>query len=75
MLFVIASEIIPETAREETKTATTSALLAGFLATMSLDVVLGGAGEHGGGGPRSAGYPAGEEETRWRSSSTATPAR
>lgn len=41
MLFVIASEIIPETARDEHKLATTSALLAGFLVMMSLDVVLG----------------------------------
>lgn len=41
MLFVIASEIIPETAREETKLATSFALLAGFLVMMSLDVALG----------------------------------
>jgi ZIP family zinc transporter len=41
MLFVIASEIIPETAREETRPATTFALLAGFLAMMSLDIALG----------------------------------
>ena len=41
MLFVIASEIIPETAREETKLATTFALLAGFLVMMSLDIALG----------------------------------
>jgi len=41
MLFVIASEIIPETAHEETKIATTFALLAGFLVMMTLDVALG----------------------------------
>lgn len=41
MLFVIASEIIPETAREETKIVTTFALLAGFLVMMTLDIVLG----------------------------------
>ena len=41
MLFVITSEIIPETAREESKLATTFALLAGFLVMMTLDVVLG----------------------------------
>jgi ZIP family zinc transporter len=41
MLFVIASEIIPETAHEETKVATTFALLAGFLAMMCLDIALG----------------------------------
>jgi ZIP family zinc transporter len=41
MLFVIASEIIPETAREETKIATTFALLAGFLVMMTLDIALG----------------------------------
>ena len=40
MLFVICSEIIPETARPETKLATTSALIAGFLAMMALDVGL-----------------------------------
>lgn len=41
MLFVIASEIIPETAREETRPATTFALLGGFVLMMMLDVVLG----------------------------------
>ena len=41
MLFVIASEIIPETAREETKIATTFSLLAGFLVMMTLDIALG----------------------------------
>jgi ZIP family zinc transporter len=41
MLFVIASEIIPETAHEETKLATTSSLLVGFVVMMALDVVLG----------------------------------
>jgi len=41
MLFVITSEIIPEAAREESKLATTFALLAGFLVMMTLDVVLG----------------------------------
>jgi ZIP family zinc transporter len=41
MIFVIASEIIPETAREETKQATTAALLAGFVAMMTLDIALG----------------------------------
>jgi ZIP family zinc transporter len=41
MLFVIASEIIPETAREETKRVTTFALLAGFVVMMTLDVALG----------------------------------
>jgi ZIP family zinc transporter len=41
MLFVIASEIIPETVREETKLATTFALLAGFLVMMTLDIGLG----------------------------------
>ncbi len=41
MLFVIASEIIPETAHEETKLATTFSLLAGFLVMMTLDIALG----------------------------------
>lgn len=41
MLFVIASEIIPETAREESKLRTTFALLAGFVVMMILDVALG----------------------------------
>jgi ZIP family zinc transporter len=41
MLFVIASEIIPETTREETKLLTTFSLLAGFLVMMCLDVALG----------------------------------
>jgi ZIP family zinc transporter len=41
MLFVIASEIIPETSREETKLATTFALLGGFSVMMLLDVALG----------------------------------
>jgi len=41
MLFVIASEIIPETAHEETKIATTFSLLIGFLSMMSLDIALG----------------------------------
>jgi len=41
MLFVITSEIIPETARDENKSATTFSLLAGFLAMMGLDVALG----------------------------------
>jgi ZIP family zinc transporter len=41
MIFVIASEIIPETAREETKQATTFALLAGFVVMMVLDIALG----------------------------------
>jgi ZIP family zinc transporter len=41
MLFVIASEIIPETAHEETKLATTFALLGGFGVMMVIDVVLG----------------------------------
>jgi ZIP family zinc transporter len=41
MLFVIASEIIPETSRDEHKLATAFALLAGFLVMMSLDMVLG----------------------------------
>lgn len=41
MLFVIASEIIPETAHEDTKMATTFALLTGFLAMMCLDIALG----------------------------------
>jgi ZIP family zinc transporter len=41
MLFVIASEIIPESVREETKLATTFALLAGFLVMMTLDIALG----------------------------------
>lgn len=41
MLFVIASEIIPETMREETKPATTLSLLAGFVLMMVLDVGLG----------------------------------
>jgi ZIP family zinc transporter len=41
MLFVIASEIIPETAHEETKLATTFALLAGFVVMMGLDIALG----------------------------------
>jgi ZIP family zinc transporter len=40
MLFVISSEIIPETAREETKLATTFALLVGFLLMMTLDIAL-----------------------------------
>jgi ZIP family zinc transporter len=41
MLFVIASEIIPETAHEETRLQTTFALLAGFLVMTSLDIALG----------------------------------
>lgn len=41
MLFVITSEIIPETIHEQTKIATTFALLTGFLVMMSLDVALG----------------------------------
>jgi ZIP family zinc transporter len=41
MLFVIASEIIPETARDEHKVATTFALLTGFLVMTTLDIVLG----------------------------------
>lgn len=41
MLFVIASEIIPETAREESKLETTFALLMGFIAMMTLDIALG----------------------------------
>jgi ZIP family zinc transporter len=41
MLFVIASEIIPETAHEETKLATTFALLGGFGVMMVLDVAMG----------------------------------
>lgn len=41
MLFVIAGEIIPETAREETKLATTFALLGGFLVMMLIDIALG----------------------------------
>jgi ZIP family zinc transporter len=41
MLFVIASEIIPETAHEETKLATTFSLLGGFGLMMVLDVALG----------------------------------
>jgi ZIP family zinc transporter len=41
MIFVIASEIIPETAREETKQATSFALLGGFVAMLVLDVALG----------------------------------
>jgi ZIP family zinc transporter len=41
MLFVITSEIIPATAHEETKIATTFALLAGFLVMMTLDIALG----------------------------------
>jgi ZIP family zinc transporter len=41
MLFVIVSEIIPETVREETRTATSFALLAGFLAMTTLDIALG----------------------------------
>jgi len=40
MLFVIVSEIIPETAHEETKGATTFALLAGFLVMTTLDIAL-----------------------------------
>ena len=41
MLFVITSEIIPEAVREDTKVATTFALLAGFLVMMTLDIALG----------------------------------
>lgn len=41
MLFVIASEIIPETARDENKIATTFSLLAGFVVMMVLDIGLG----------------------------------
>jgi ZIP family zinc transporter len=41
MLFVITSEIIPETARDENKLATSFALLAGLLAMLCLDLALG----------------------------------
>lgn len=41
MLFVISSEIIPETFRDEHKGASTFALIAGFLAMMALDVSMG----------------------------------
>ena len=40
LLFVIASESIPEAMREETKVATTFARLAGFLVMMTLDIAL-----------------------------------
>jgi hypothetical protein len=36
-----SAEIIPETAHEDTRIANTFALLAGFLAMMTLDVALG----------------------------------
>lgn len=41
MLFVIASEIIPESMQGESKPATTFALLAGFVVMMALDIGLG----------------------------------
>jgi ZIP family zinc transporter len=41
MLFVINGEIIPETSHEETKVATTFALVIGFLAMLALDVGMG----------------------------------
>lgn len=40
MLFVICSEIIPETFRDEHKSASTFALITGFLAMMALDIGL-----------------------------------
>jgi zinc transporter ZupT len=41
MIFVIASEIISEIAREETKQATPFALLAGLVVITTLDIALG----------------------------------
>ena len=41
MLFGIASEIIPETAREETKLVTTFALITGFPVMTSIDIAIG----------------------------------